>query len=194
MKNHKTLLQAFGILALTFGLLFQSCKKDEINNEQIIEEYGLTGNFIFEVKPTLVLGNTVLTKGEIEGLVTHEGNGVLRLRFAKFNASPMPFEMTVDLQMTLLDRKDFIQVNNLKGKSNFIAIKPEDSGDINPDDVPGGFELTEEQLKNGISSKGNSEVKGTIKKLEDGNIQYDLTLDPKVGLPITIKIKSVRKL
>lgn len=181
-------------LALLLSGTIISCSKDELTSAELIEKHHLIGNYIFQVTPTFEIGGKALAKGEVEGTITHEGNGVLRLKYDKFIADPMPFEMSVDLKMTISERGDLLLVKNVMGDNNFIASLVEGSGGIDPDDVPGGLEVPIEQLLNGIDSKGKSEVTGVIYLLENGKIEYALDLYPNIGLPLVIKIKSIEKL
>ncbi|MGV8093674.1 MAG: hypothetical protein AB2L24_17585 [Mangrovibacterium sp.] len=191
----KRMIGVPGLLLLLFYVGLSSCSKEveEENSASLIKKYGLAGKYRFQVIPTL-MGTVPMTTGTIDGTLTDEGNGVLRLRFTRFNAPPMPFNMTVDLQMTFTESSRGLHVHNVEGKSFFDADPPEGVDEIDPDDVPGGMEIPSEALKEGLHSNGKSVVSGEYKPAPDGTMQFDLELDPAVGLPVIIRIETLKKL
>ncbi|WP_433896380.1 hypothetical protein [Sphingobacterium mizutaii] len=179
---------------LLSGLMLFSCSKEDedIGGSTLIKQYGLTGQYRFQVIPTM-MGTIPIATGTVDGTVSDEGNGVLRLRFNGFRANPMPFEMSVDASFTISETAKGLLVQNVEGKSFFDADPP--AGGADPDVDP-GFEIPEEALKKGLHSNGKSKLTGTIDKNPNGSgaMQYDLKLDPAVSLPVVVIIKSVQKL
>lgn len=179
---------------LLSGLMLFSCSKEDedIGGSTLIKQYGLTGQYRFQVIPTM-MGTIPIATGTVDGTVSDEGNGVLRLRFNGFHANPMPFEMSVDASFTISETAKGLLVQNVEGKSFFDADPP--AGGADPDVDP-GFEIPEEALKKGLHSNGKSKLTGTIDKNPNGSgaMQYDLKLDPAVSLPVVVIIKSVQKL
>ena len=179
---------------LLSGLMLFSCSKEDedTGGSTLIKQYGLTGQYRFQVIPTM-MGTIPIATGTVDGTVSDEGNGVLRLRFNGFRANPMPFEMSVDASFTISETAKGLLVQNVEGKSFFDADPPADGADP---DVDTGFEIPEEALKKGLHSNGKSKLTGTIDKNPNGSgaMQYDLKLDPAVSLPVVVIIKSVQKL
>lgn len=182
------------LLFLFSGLLLFSCSKEDedTGGSTLIKQYGLTGQYRFQVIPTM-MGTIPIATGTVDGRVSDEGNGVLRLRFNGFRANPMPFEMSVDASFTISETAKGLLVQNVEGKSYFDADPP--AGGADPDVDP-GFEIPEEALKKGLHSNGKSKLTGTIDKNPNGSgaMQYDLKLEPAVSLPVVVIIKSVQKL
>lgn len=182
------------LFILLSGLILFSCSKEdeETSGSTLIKQYGLTGQYRFQVIPTM-MGTIPIATGTVDGTVSDEGNGILRLRFNGFRANPMPFEMSVDASFTISETAKGLLVQNIEGKSFFDADPP--AGGADPDVDP-GFEIPEEALKKGLHSNGNSKLTGTIDKNPNrsGAMQYDLKLDPAVSLPVVVIIKSVQKL
>lgn len=176
-------------MLLLGGLMLSSCSKedDDTSSSTLIKQYGLTGKYRFMIVPT-IMGTVPVTAGTVDGTITEESNGVLRLRFKGFRASPMPFEMTVDAQFTITESANGLTVHNVDGKGFFDADPPE--GGANPDDDP-GFQIPEESLEKGLHSNGNSKISGVYK---NSTKQMELELDPAVQLPVIIKINTVQKL
>lgn len=179
---------------LLSGLMLFSCSKEDedTGGSTLIKQYGLTGQYRFQVIPTM-MGTIPIATGTVDGTVSDEGNGILRLRFNGFRANPMPFEMSVDASFTISETAKGLLVQNVEGKSFFDADPP--VGGADPDVDP-GFEIPEEALKKGLHSNGKSKLTGTIDKNPNGSgaMQYDLKLDPAVSLPVVVIIKSVQKL
>ncbi len=179
---------------LLSGLMLFSCSKEDedTGGSTLIKQYGLTGQYRFQVIPTM-MGTIPIATGTVDGTVSDEGKGVLRLRFNGFRANPMPFEMSVDASFTISETAKGLLVQNVEGKSYFDADPP--AGGADPDVDP-GFEIPEEALKKGLHSNGKSKLTGTIDKNPNGSgaMQYDLKLDPAVSLPVVVIIKSVQKL
>ncbi len=178
-----------GLLLLLCTLGFNSCSEEDetVDSATLIKRYGLVGAYTFSVSP--LLGGIAVTTGTINGTITDEGNGVLRLVYSGFQASPMPFAMSVDVQMTLSESSKGLTVHNVDGKGFFDADPPDD-----PSSVGDVWELPEEALAQGVHSGGASVISGEYKAATDGNMQFDLVLDPAVNLPVTISIKTIKKL
>ncbi|WP_312137077.1 hypothetical protein [Sphingobacterium sp.] len=196
--NIKTINRKIALIPLLFGLagiiFFSSCSKndDDVGGDTLIKRYGLTGKYRFQVTPTMMELFPVTT-GSIDGTVTDEGNGVLRLRFSKFRANPMPFDMTVDAQFTVAETAKGLKIHNVEGTGYFDADPP--AGGTKPGENP-GFEIPEEALQQGLHSNGKAKITGLFEKNPDGSgsMQYDLKLDPGVALPVVVMIKSIQKL
>ncbi|MGO3654850.1 MAG: hypothetical protein ACTJFN_10825 [Sphingobacterium sp.] len=182
------------LMLLGCGLMLSSCSKEgeDIGGSTLIKQYGMTGKYRFQVIPAM-MGTIPIATGTVDGTVTDEGNGILRLRFTGFRASPMPFEMSVDSRFSVTETSKGLMVHNVDGKGYFDANPPADGFD--PDDDP-GFEIPDEALEQGLHSNGNSKISGVFEKNPNGSgtMQYDLKLDPGVALPVVVVIKSVQKL
>lgn len=185
MKKTFTLNSAF--YALLFCLVLSSCSKDknEVDPSKLIKKYELAGNYQFTVSPML-FGQTVLATGTIDGTIKEEEKGVLRMRFSGFKADPMPFKMNMDVQFTVAENSKGLSVSSVREKGFFNAVRPEDGVEIDSTDIPGGLELTEEELNQGLHSNGKSILKGAY----DSSTEFNLELDPVIGLPMTIRIKA----
>lgn len=182
-----------GIFLALLSTSFIACSSDdnEPSSISLIDEYNLPGIYSIEISSAF-MGNTPIASGTYEAIMTNEGNGILRLQFSGFNTPPMPFLMSVDAQMTLSKSAQKLIVHNVDGNSYFDANVP--SGvEIDPNNLPPGLELPPDALENGLHSNGNSLVIGEYKML-DGTMQFDLDIDPAIGLPIIINIKTIEKL
>lgn len=187
INNKKQKIVQLFIIFL-FTVIVCSCSKDDDNiGEDLIEQYDLVGNYNFNVTPTLMGGN-VVTKGTIYGVITDEGNGVLRLRFNGFHASPMPFEMSVDVQFTVTESSSGLLVHAVEDKGYFDADPP--AGGVDPD-AETGFEIPDEAQEQGLHSNGKSIISGVYK---NETKQLDFELDPAIGLPVIVKIQTIQKL
>lgn len=191
---HRKLYLMPALMLLLSGLIFSSCSKedDDTRGSTLIKQYGLTGKYRFQVMPTM-MGTIPIATGTVDGTVTDDGNGVLRLRFSGFRANPMPFEMSVDAQFTVSETAKGLMIQSIDGKGFFDADPP--VGGVDPNDDP-GFEIPEEALQQGLHSNGKSKISGVFEKNPNGSgtMQYDLKLDPGIALPVIVIIKSVQKL
>lgn len=175
------------LMLLLGGLMLNSCSKedDDTSSSTLIKQYGLTGKYRFSVSPAMA--GIVVATGTVDGTIIEEGNGVLRLRFSGFQASPMPFEMSVDTQFTVTETPNGLMIHNVNGKSYFDANPPAGGADPNDND----WNLPPEALEQGLHSNGNSIVNGVYK---NSTKKLELELDPAVQLPVKIKINTVQKL
>lgn len=182
-----------GILLIGLSPSFTSCSNDDDgpSSVSLIEEYNLPGTYSIEISSAF-MGNTPIASGTHQAVMTNEGNGILRLQFGGFNTPPMPFVMSVDVQMTFNKSNQKLIVHNVDGNSYFDANVPP-GVEIDPNNLPPGLELPPEALENGLHSNGNSIVSGEYKML-DGTMQFNLDIDPAIGLPIIINIKTIEKL
>lgn len=181
-------LKASILLFLLLG--FGSCSKEneDLNSADLIQRYGLAGAYTFQVTP-LAMGLSPVTSGTINGLITHEGNGVLRLVYSGFQEAPMPFAMSVDIQFTVRESPKGLSVEHVPGKGYFNADKPDNGIPI--DDI---WELPPDAVKEGVHSNGKSITTGDILNLGKEKQQFDLKLDPAVNLPVAISIRTLKKI
>lgn len=185
------------LLMLMITVFFVGCSKndDVKDSATLIKEYNLAGNYKVEITPKL-MGTTAVTTGKHNAELTDEGNGVLRLRYSGFRAAPMPFEMSVDLKMSVkLISNDKLEIVNIGG--DFDADLPKGTGVINPDDMPNGITLPDEALKNGLHSNGKSTISGKYHKISGSNnesMNFEWEVEPNIGLPIIISIVTISKI
>jgi len=78
----------------------------------------------------------------------------------------------------------------VEGKGFFDADVPPGQT-IDPSNLPPGIQLPDGALQDGLHSEGNSSVSG--KYLVDEQT-FELQIDPAVGLPIIINVKTTEKL
>lgn len=191
----KKMLRISGVLLVAFATCLTSCSDDddakELSSAELIQQYALPGTYSIQISSSF-MGNTPISAGTHQAVLTDEGNGVLRLKFGGFNTPPMPFVMAVDARMTLSSSGQQLIVHNVNGKSFFDADVPPGQT-LNPDNLPPGLDLPAEALQNGLHSNGNSTISGTY-QLAGEEVQFDLTLDPAVGLPVVISITALEKL
>lgn len=195
MKKHLTRNWIMPSVLILISLLsFNACKKDnKLSSQEIIEKYALSGLYEFRVSPTIVFTDSPLAQGKAEVNISHDGQGNLRLQFDDFQAGVMPFIMSVDIKMKAYESKNSIELRSIAGENNFIAQLPDGSTGIDPDDTPGGIVVPEDALNKGLHSQGKSVAKGTI-VVKNGNPTFTIDLEPNVGLPLVIKLKSLEKL
>ena len=87
-------------------------------------------------------------------------------------------------------------VENIGG--DFDADLPEGESVIDPNDVPDGIEIPEDALTKGIHSNGKSSISGSYKMMDNlyntqQAMNFDLNLEPNVGLPVVVNIRTNRK-
>ncbi len=190
MKN-KNGLHRVCLTLLSCFIIFSCSKEDDtISSAALIEQYNPMGTYTFSVSPTM--GGATVTTGTVKGSITNEGNGVLRLVFSGFQASPMPFSMQVDVQFALDLSGNNIIINPKEGKGFFSAMPPENTTSVNDNPMLGN--LPEYALENGLYSEGKSIISGFYKPDKNGDMQFELTLNPAVELPVIVKITSLNKL
>lgn len=175
------------MLLFFIGISISSCSKDDDNDGQsLIEQYGLAGTYTAQITPSF-MGSNPMASGEHTVYFEDLGNGKLRMHFEKFQADPMPFEMTVDISMSVKQGP-----NNsilLEGTGGSFKALPPSGEEIDPEEVPGGIQLPPGS-EGGLSSDQASII-GTYTEIEkDGQkaLRYDLNLTPGVPLPIEILI------
>lgn len=169
------------------------CKKDNEDNAQaLIEKHGLVGTFTAQITPAF-MGTSPMTSGEHTVYFEDLGNGKIRMHYEKFQADPMPFEMTVDITMDVKAGSNNTVI--VEGKNGTFRAEPPNGEEIDPDDLPDGIQLPEGS-EGGLSSNQAS-VSGTFAQIEkDGQTawRYDLNVIPGVPLPIEILIYTKGKL
>lgn len=193
MKTNLKITSRVLAMLIALSLLNGCSKNDELTGEELIKKHELAGTYKIEITPKM-MGRKV-TFGEHEAKFIDEGNGILRLTFSKFNRPPMPFEMSVDVRMRVKQgANDDLILENIGG--DFDANLPEGAGAIDPDKVPPGIELPPEALKKGLHSNGKSTISGKYGLLEDTSLgkQFDLELEPNISLPVTVHIRTIKKL
>lgn len=168
--------------------LLLSCNKDkdEVDGKALIQKYNLAGTYSAQITPAY-MGTTPMASGEHIVYLEDAGNGQLRLHYEKFRAEPMPFEMTVDITMTVKQGPGNTVV--LEGSKGTFKAEPPNGEEIDPDDLPDGIQLPEGS-EGGLFSD-QAAVSGIFAEVEkDGRKawRYDLKLTPGVPLPIEILI------
>lgn len=191
-KRNQPILKSIYLLICLF--LSISCSNDEgaIDSATLIEQYKPMGTYVLTVSPKI--GAASVASGIINGNITEEEKGILRLKFSNFQADPMPFVMSVDVQFSLVDAVGGITIQNIPNKGFFDANPPSGSDEIDPEEVTDGLNLSEEDLENGLHSNGASKISGFYKSDTDGSMQFNLELDPAVGLPVVIHISTQKKI
>src|SRR5690606_37844535 len=101
-KEMKTVYQKMtrisAILFIAMSVCLVSCSDDDDKgNTELIQKHDLPGTYNVEISPSF-MGNIAIVTGQHQAVFTDEGNGVLRLQFGGFQAAPMPFMMSVDVQ------------------------------------------------------------------------------------------------
>ncbi|PCH73164.1 MAG: hypothetical protein COB98_11005 [Flavobacteriaceae bacterium] len=194
----KTLQYAIYTLFLFILLSLTGCNKEleDIDGETLIEQYQLSGRYKIQITPKM-MGIAAITTGAHDAILTHEGGDVLRLKFTGFQKSPMPFKMSVDILMRIKPGpKGSLRIENIGG--DFDADLPEGASVINQDDLPPGMEIPEDALVNGLHSNGDSFIAGVYEKMETPTgeklLNFNWNLDPNVGLPVVINIKTIKKM
>lgn len=183
--SNKLFRMPLALLAIT--IFFTSCSSDDDGgNKNLIDTYDLPGTYTIEIASSF-MGSTPVASGTHQATFTDEGGGVLRLQFGGFNIPPMPFMMSVDASFTLSKSEQKLIVHNVDGQSFFDADVPPGQT-IDPNNLPPGLQLPAGALQNGLHSNGNSTISGEYNI--DTNT-FNLTLDPAVGLPIMISIKTL---
>ncbi|MFV0541493.1 MAG: hypothetical protein ACK5MZ_09705 [Aestuariibaculum sp.] len=194
----KTKKHGTAALLLILFLSFTGCSNDleDVDGAMLIEQYDLAGRYKVQITPKM-MGLAAITSGEHDAELINEGDGVLRLKFSGFQREPMPFEMSVDVKMRVKPGPNSeLILENIGG--DFDADLPEGTSVINPDDIPGGIEVPEDALANGIHSNGKSSISGVYKMLTniDGTeaINFEWNLEPNVGLPVVVNIRTNSKI
>jgi len=180
------------ILLLFIGIGIVSCKKDKQEDSlSLIERHGLSGTFTAQITPTF-MGTNPITSDEHSVYFEDAGNGRLRMHYEKFRASPMPFEMSVDIIMTVKAGPDNTVL--FEGGGGTFKAEPPNGEEIDPNDIPEGIQLPEESL-GGLSSD-KATITGTYAEVEKEGQKawrYDLKLTPGIPLPIEVVIYSKHK-
>lgn len=170
-----------------------SCKKGEQDNTpDPAAIQSMTGSFSTQITPAF-MGTSPMATGEHTIHISDLGNGQLRLKFDKFQAAPMPFEMTVDIVMSVTNGPANSKL--LTGKNGSFKAVPPNDGSIDPNTIPRGIQLPP-GAENGLSSD-KATLSGVFAEIEkDGEKKwrYDLQLSPGVPLPIEVLIYSKNKL
>ncbi|MBD1431365.1 hypothetical protein H8B06_00885 [Sphingobacterium sp. DN00404] len=175
------------MLLFFIGVSISSCSKEDDNDGQsLIEQYGLAGTYTAQIIPSF-MGSNPMASGEHTVYFEALGDGRLRMLYEKFRADPMPFEMTVDINMSVKQGP-----NNsilLEGTGGTFKALPPKGEETDPEDIPDGIQLPPGS-EGGVSSDQAS-ITGTYAEIEkDGQkaLRYDLNLTPGVPLPIEILI------
>lgn len=193
-KSNQPIIKSIYLLICLF--LSISCSNDDDDGAKdsvtLIEQYKPMGTYLLTVSPKI--GNSSIATGTINGNITQEEKGILRLKFSNFQEDPMPFVMSVDVQFSLVDAAGGITVQNIPNKGFFDADPLSGSDDIDPDEATDGLNLSEEDLENGLHSNGTSIISGFYESDTDGIMQFNLELDPAVGLPVVIHISTENKI
>ena len=193
----KTKQHIFFTVFLALFLSLTGCKDEleDIEGARLIQEYNLAGRYKIQITPKM-MGIFAVTSGEHDAEFIDEGDGVLRLKFTGFKKDPMPFEMSVDILMLIKPgAKGGLRVENIGG--DFDADLPEGKSVIDPNDAPDGIEIPKDALTKGIHSNGGSFISGNYKMMDNPDntqaMNFDLNLEPNVGLPVVIAIRTNRK-
>lgn len=179
-------------MVLFLGIAMLSCKKNNGNDAQsLIEKHGLAGTFIAQITPAF-MGTNPMASGEHTVHFDDLGNGKLRMHFEKFQAAPMPFEMTVDITLNVTAGPNNTVI--FEGKNGTFRAEPPNGEEIDPNELPDGIQLPEGS-EGGLSSDQAS-IEGQFAQIsKDGQTvwRYDLNLTPGLPLPIQILIYTKHK-
>jgi len=99
----KKMIRIPGILFIAMSVCLVSCSDDDDKapgSAELIQKHDLPGTYSIEISPSF-MGGIPVSSGTYEAAITNEGDGVLRLNFGGFQALPMPFVMSADVQFTL---------------------------------------------------------------------------------------------
>lgn len=182
------------IIPICFLLLgLSGCKDDSDDSaDNLIEQYQLVGTYRAQITPAF-MGTTPMTTGEHTIKIEDLKNGTIRLHFYNFKKDPMPFLMTVDIQMKV--RKGAGNSLVLVGDNGTFRADPPNGNSVNPGDIPSGIQLPDGAEKGMASSQ--AKIKGVFAEIEkDGkkSLRFDLDLTPGVALPIQILIYTHEKI
>lgn len=171
-----------------------ACKKDDkaASAPELIRKYELAGRYAAQISPVF-MGTMPMASGTHELLVEDLGDGRIRLFFDKFQEAPMPFMMSVDINLSVKDGGS--NTLTLEGANGSFRADPPEGGSIDPDDMLPGIQLPE-GAEGGMASSQAS-IKGTYSLLEkEGTtaMRFNLTLTPGLPLPIEILIYTKQKL
>lgn len=168
-----------------------SCKKDKKDDADLVKEYALAGTYIAQITPSF-MGTTPMASGEQTIYIEDAGDGKIRLQYNKFREQGMPFEMTVDITMTV--KRGSANTLVLEGKNGLFRADPPDGGSINPDDIMPGIQLPDGAEAGMISN--NAIITGLYGEIEKDGIKmprFDLVLTPGLPLPVQISIYTKQK-
>lgn len=102
MKNLSTKWLVLFILSVS---LWGCSDSDDESGQDLITYYQLVGTYRAQITPTF-MGSSPITTGEHTIRIEDLGNGNIRLFFDKFQKNPMPFQMTVDINMKVSKGSD----------------------------------------------------------------------------------------
>ncbi len=179
------------ILYLASSIIIFSCKKNKEESSDLVQEFGLSGIYNAQITPAF-MGTTPMASGEHTINIEDAGNGKIRLHYNKFREPEMPFEMTVDITMTVKRGSGNTLV--LEGKDGLFRADPPDGEEINPDDIMPGIQLPDGAEK-GLKSN-QATIKGSYGEIEKHGVKamrFDLDLTPGVPLPVQILIYTKTK-
>lgn len=188
MKNFRT---KWIVLFIFLGTFWGCSNSDDENGQDLIISYQLAGTYRAQITPTF-MGSSPITTGEHTISIEDLGNGSIRLFFDKFQKNPMPFQMTVDINMKV--SKGSGNTLLLSGENGTFKAEPPSGGAIDPNDIPPGIQLPEGAESGMKSSKAS--IKGNFGEIDkDGNtaMRFDLDLTPGIALPIQILIYTHEK-
>lgn len=188
MKNFTT---KWLVLFLLLGSFWGCSDSDDENGQSLITSYQLAGTYRAQITPSF-MGSSAITTGEHTIRIEDLKNGSVRLFFDKFQKEPMPFQMTVDINMKVSKGSGNTLI--LAGTDGTFKAEPPNGGTIDPDDIPPGIQLPEGAEGGMTSSKAT--IKGKFGEIEkDGKkaMRFDLDLTPGIALPIQILIYTHAK-
>lgn len=192
MKRAFTIVTTCWIIFLS-TVFVVSCKKDkEPSSADLIKEYGLAGTYKAQITPSF-MGTTPMASGEHTLKMEDIGNGKIRMYYNKFQEAGMPFEMTVDITMTV--KRGASNSLLLEGKDGLFRADPPDGNTINPDDIMPGIQLPD-GAENGMRSEQAS-ITGTYSEMEKDGVKalrFDLNLTPGLPLPVQVLIYTKQKI
>lgn len=139
------------------------------------------------------MGTSPVATDEHNIQVEDLGNGKIRLSYEKFRAAPMPFEMSVNIVLSVSQGPGNTLL--LEGKDGSFLATPPDGDPIDPDDIPSGIQLPD-GAEGGMSSD-HATIAGIYGEIEkDGQKawRYDLDLTPGIALPIQVLIYTHQKI
>lgn len=182
------------LISVSILLLFQySCKDDNDETAQsLVEQYQLAGTYRAQITPSF-MGTSPMTSGEHNIKIEDIGNGNIRLFFDKFKKEPMPFLMTVDINLKIT--KGAGNTLAIVGENGIFRADPPNGETIDPEDIPSGIQLPEGAEGGMVSTQAKIKgVFGEIEKEGKTALRFDLDITPGIALPIQILIYTHEKI
>lgn len=180
----KKLRYLLSVLLIT-GILI-SCNNDDTENQDTaIQE--IAGTYYGTITP-MMMGIAPITQGEKEIYLTPNNDKSIKLHFMDFQAHPMPFKMSVDIDLKYY--KESNGTYRIKGRNGTFRADP-------PTTIP----VDKDSIKNVIGDNiiippnGENGMISTVTRV-DGTIinqEIELKMTPGGALPpVIINIKATK--